>query len=121
MIAPAMDAPTLSGETLPAADCDIQVRMISMGLPHLAIPLTGAMCVGVAAQIKGSLVHECAGPGIEGGVFRVGNGSGSLPVSARTARRENGWFAERVSVYRTARVLMEGRVFVPDKQPDALE
>lgn len=121
MIAPAIDAPTLSGETLPAADCDIQVRMISMGLPHLAIPLTGAMCVGVAAQIMGSLVHECAGPGIEDGVIRVGNGSGSLPVSARTEHRENGWFAERVSVFRTARVLMEGRVFIPGEQIGALE
>jgi 2-methylaconitate cis-trans-isomerase PrpF len=113
MVTAAADAPTLSGETLKADDCDIQVRMISMGVPHMAIPLTGAMCVGVAAQITGTLVQECARRVAEGGSIRVGNGSGALPVSAIVDRVSDGWFAERVSVTRTARVLMEGQVFVP--------
>ncbi len=113
MVAAAADAPTLSGEGLRAGDCDIQVRMISMGAPHLSIPLTGALCAGVAAQIAGTLVQECARPVAAGEVFRVGHGSGVLPVEAVVARRSDGWFAERASVYRTARVLMEGRVFAP--------
>jgi hypothetical protein len=113
MVAAATDAPTLSGERLHADDCDILVRMLSMGLPHLAIPLTGALCVGVAAQIAGSLVRECARPIGASGVFRVGHSSGVLPVSAVVVRQGGGWFAERVSVFRTARVLMEGRVFAP--------
>jgi 2-methylaconitate cis-trans-isomerase PrpF len=113
MVSEASDSPTLSGEVLRGSECDIQVRMISMGLPHLAIPLTGAMCVGVAAQIPGSLVQECAGPRTEEEFFRVGHGSGVLPVSARVAERAGGWFAECVSVMRTARTLMEGRVFAP--------
>ena len=113
MVSPAADALTLSGDRLYAGDCDIQVRMISMGVPHMAIPLTGAMCVGVAAQIMGTLVQECARPVSVGDVFRVGHGSGALPVSASVVRRDDGWFAERVSVFRTARVLMEGRVFGP--------
>ena len=111
MVAAAADAPTLSGDRLNAEDCDILVRMISMGLPHLAIPLTGAMCVGVAAQISGTLVQECARPNAESDMFRVGHSSGVLPVSAVVKRQDGGWFAERVSVFRTARVLMEGRVF----------
>jgi 2-methylaconitate cis-trans-isomerase PrpF len=111
MVTVAADAPTLSGDRLHAADCDILVRMISMGLPHLAIPLTGAMCVGVAAQIAGTLVQECARPNTGSDMFRVGHSSGVLPVSAVVERRAVGWFAERVSVFRTARVLMEGRVY----------
>lgn len=113
MVTAATDAPTLSGEILKADDCDIQVRMLSMGVPHMAIPLTGAMCVGVAAQITGTLVQECARVNGAGDTLRVGNGSGALPVSANVSRRDDGWFAERVSVYRTARVLMEGQVFAP--------
>jgi 2-methylaconitate cis-trans-isomerase PrpF len=113
MVTAAADATTLSGETLKADDCQTQVRMISMGVPHMAIPLTGAMCVGVAAQITGTLVQECARRVAEGGSIRVGNGSGALPVSAIVDRVSDGWFAERVSVTRTARVLMEGQVFVP--------
>jgi 2-methylaconitate cis-trans-isomerase PrpF len=113
MVAAAADAPTLSGDRLHADDCDILVRMISMGLPHLAIPLTGAMCVGVAARIAGTLVRECARPIAASDVVRVGHSSGVLPVSAVVVRQGDGWFAERVSVFRTARVLMEGRVFAP--------
>ncbi|MGR3715994.1 MAG: 2-methylaconitate cis-trans isomerase PrpF family protein [Thermohalobaculum sp.] len=111
MVAAAADAPTLSGEGLSAGDCNIQVRMISMGVPHLAIPLTGAMCTAVAARIPGTLVQECACPVGPDTALNIGHGSGVLPVEAVVTRRGDGWFAERVSVYRTARVLMEGRVF----------
>ena len=71
------------------------------------------LCVGVAAKIAGTLVQECARPAAAGEAFRVGHGSGVLPVEAVVTRRRDGWFAERTSVYRTARVLMEGRVFAP--------
>ena len=111
MVAAARDAPTLSGDTLRASDCDILVRMISMGLPHLAIPLTGAMCVGVAAQITGTLVQESTRPTTTSDVVRVGHSSGVLPVTAVVVPQDGGWFAERVSVFRTARLLMEGQVF----------
>ena len=111
LVAAPADAPTLSG-ALRREDCDIQVRMLSMGVPHLAIPLTGAMCVAVAARVPGTLVQECARPVAEGEAFRIGHGSGVLPASARVTER-GGTFAERVSVMRTARVLMEGRVFAP--------
>ena len=111
MVAAAADAPTLSGEGLRAGNCDIQVRMIAMGAPHLAIQLTGALCAGVAAQVPGTLVQECARPVAAGEAFRVGHGSGVLPVEAVVSRRRDGWLAERASVTRTARVLMEGRVF----------
>jgi len=121
MVAPAAAAPTLSGETLAAGDCDIQVRMISMGLPHMAIPLTGAMCVAVAAQIDGTLVQECARPAADGVPFRVGHGSGALPVTASVTRSGDDWFARSVSVFRTARVLMQGRVFAPVETLQAAE
>lgn len=113
IIAPSSNSATLSGKILRAEDCDIQVRMLSMGVPHLAIPLTGGLCVGVARQIEATLVHECARPISEGAMFRVGHGSGVLPVEAVVTRKNSNWHAERASVYRTARVLMTGRVFAP--------
>ena len=121
MVTAARDASTLSGEVLSADDCDIQVRMISMGVPHLAIPLTGAMCAGVAAQIAGTLVQECARPVAPGEPLRVGHGSGVLPVEAVVSRRGDGWHAERASVYRTARILMVGQVFAPAEELEAAE
>ena len=85
--------------------------MISMGAPHLAIPITGAMCTGVAARIQGTLVQECSRPVDDGAVFRVGHGSGALPVAAVVRREGEHWFADRASVFRTARVLMRGEVY----------
>ena len=46
MVAPAREARTLAGERLAAEDADVTVRMISIGQPHRAVPLTGAMCSG---------------------------------------------------------------------------
>ncbi len=112
LVAPAADAPTLSGR-LRRDECDLQVRMLSMGVPHLAIPLTGAMCVAVAARVPGTLVHECAAPVMEGAPLRVGHGSGVLPAAAEVRNGADGPVAERASVMRTVRVLMEGRVFAP--------
>lgn len=121
LVSPPADSLTLTGDALSAADCDIQVRMLSMGLPHLAIPLTGAMCVGVAAQVPGTLVHECARRVAPGAPFRVGQASGALPVAAVVGKRAEGWFAESVTVTRTARVLMTGEVWVPAIDATAAE
>lgn len=115
MVAAAAEAPTLSGEKVRREDCNIQVRMLSMGLPHLAIPLTGAMCVAVAARTPGTLVHECACPVPDGEVLNIGHGSGVLPVWPAVTQGPDGPQAERVSVLRTARVLMRGEVFAPAK------
>lgn len=113
MVAAAADAPTLSGQRLRREECSIQVRMLSMGAPHLAIPLTGAMCAAVAARVPGTLAHECADRVPQGEALNVGHGSGVLPVWAEVAQSADGPVARRASVVRTARVLMEGRVFAP--------
>jgi 2-methylaconitate cis-trans-isomerase PrpF len=109
IVGPPADAPMLSGETLRAEDCDIQVRMISMGKPHLAIPLTGAMCTAVAARIPGTVVAEVARAVPEGQPLRIGTASGVVPAMAEVRDGK----AISASVYRTARTLMEGTVYAP--------
>jgi 2-methylaconitate cis-trans-isomerase PrpF len=69
------------------------------------------MCLAVAAEVEGTVVAECARP--RTGDLRLGHPSGILPVAARVERRPGGFWAERVTVYRTARRLMEGFVRVP--------
>jgi hypothetical protein len=81
-----------------------------MGDCHRAFALTAAMCVAVAARIEGSVVHECARPGHD---TRLGHPSGILPIAASVGVRDGEPWAERVTVYRTARRLMEGFVRVP--------
>jgi 2-methylaconitate isomerase len=113
LVSAPQDAPLLTGRTLAAGDMDIGVRMISVGQPHRAVPLTGAMCLAVATRIAGSvpatLARPATGPGAD---IRIGQASG-LTVVGAVVRNEGGWVADRAVVYRTARRLMDGFVYVP--------
>ncbi len=109
LLAPPRDAPTAAA-MLREADMDILVRMISAGQPHKATPLTGAMCLAVAARIPGSLPARLARSRAPEEDLRVGHPSGILPLAARTRMEAGEAIAEEAVVYRTARRLMEGRV-----------
>jgi len=119
-VAPPADYVTLSGETVPAEQGDLLVRMISMGRPHRALPLSGSICVAVASRIEGTVVHEVARtPASPEDDVRVAHPSGILPLAATVYRRDGAWHAEEGVVYRTARRLMEGAVLVPASQMPA--
>ncbi len=86
-------------------DADIQVRMVSMGQPHRATPITGAICLALAARIPGSLPHRlCAS---QAGPLRIAHPSGVTMVDAALDAASE---AEYGAVYRTARRLFEGAV-----------
>ncbi|HET7595034.1 MAG TPA: PrpF domain-containing protein [Stellaceae bacterium] len=106
------DAPTLSGERISAGDIDFAARFVSNGQPHRALPLTGALCTGVAARIAGTIVAEALGNTTGAGALRLGMPSGVLTVAADVARDGAGWVARSGSFYRTARRLFDGRVHV---------
>jgi 2-methylaconitate isomerase len=125
MVAPAREARTLAGERLAAEDADVTVRMISIGQPHRAVPLTGAMCLAVASRIEGTVVNRIARRSASpDDPVRIAQPSGLTVVGAAVGRASNrehhyeghggshDWFAERTTVYRTARRLMEGWVLV---------
>ena len=115
IVAPAAPFCTLDGRTIQPSEADVCARVISMGKCHRAFALTGAMCLAVAARIEGSVVTECVAPSPEGrgADLRLGHPSGVLPVNAIVERRGGEWWARQVTVYRTARRLMEGFVRVP--------
>jgi 2-methylaconitate cis-trans-isomerase PrpF len=102
----------LDGTRYGAAAHDVLARAISLGNCHRAFPLTAAMCLAVAARIDGTLVHEASRAARDRDV-RLGHPSGVLPLDAAVSLRDGAPWAERVTVYRTARRLMEGWVRVP--------
>ena len=110
-VAAPADYTALDGAPYGAGDHDVLARAISMGNCHRAFPLTAAMCLAVAARIEGSLVHEVAT--MHPGDVRLGHPSGVLPLDAAVSLKDGEPWAERVTVYRTARRLMEGWVRVP--------
>jgi 2-methylaconitate cis-trans-isomerase PrpF len=111
VVAPRAAFNALDGERYDAATVDVIARVMSMGSCHRAFALTAAMCVAVAARIKGTVVHEVSGD-VSGDV-RLGHPSGVLPLDADVSARAGAPHAERVTVYRTARRLMEGFVRIP--------
>jgi len=113
VVAPPAAYHALDGAGFTADTHDIAVRMISMERAHRAVPLTGAMCLGVASRIPGSLPHRLAGPPARADETRVANPSGILSVGAEVRQGSAGWHAESAVVYRSARRLMQGAVAVP--------
>ncbi len=111
VVAPPTGFVALDGAAYDAEQTDVVARCISMGNAHRAFALTAAMCLAVAAQIDGTVVSECAGGRV--GDLRLGHPSGVLPIAATVGRKDGAAWAERVTVYRTARRLMEGYVRVP--------
>ena len=100
----------LDGAAFATDTHDIAARMISMERAHRAVPLTGAMCLGVASRIQGSVPHQLAGPPARADETRVANPSGILSVGAEVRETAAGWQAESAVVYRSARRLMQGAV-----------
>ncbi len=138
-VAPPAPFRTLDGRTVDASEVDVCARVISMGKCHRAFALTAAMCLAVAARIKGTVVADSLAPSHdpsprsplilspgggegrvrgttqrEGADLRLGHPSGVLPINALVERDAAGApVARSVTVYRTARRLMEGFVRVP--------
>jgi hypothetical protein len=99
---------TLSGRELGAGDADIHVRMISVGLPHRAVPVTGSICLAVATRIPGSIPAQLSKAD---GPTRIAHPSGVTLVDASVSRGKDGEVtAEYGAVYRSARRLFEGNV-----------
>ncbi|WP_428492984.1 2-methylaconitate cis-trans isomerase PrpF family protein [Rhodopila sp.] len=114
-IAPPTPAPTLAGDTIQPDLVDLTARFISNGQPHRALPVTSSLCTAVAARISGTVVAEALQTD-PGETIRIGMPSGILTVGANVTRDANGaWTAHSGTLYRTARRLFDGRIYVPHR------
>jgi len=111
-VAPPGDYTAASGKAIGADDIDLLARALSMGLLHHAMMGTAAVALGTAAVIPGTLVNRAAGGGDRASVC-FGHPSGTLTVGAEAVQENGEWNVRRVTMSRSARRLMEGRVWVP--------
>ena len=102
-----------SGKAITEADSDLLVRALSMGKLHHAMMGTAAVAIGTAAAIPGTLVNLAAGGG-EREAVRFGHPSGTLRVGAQAVLENGQWQVKKAIMSRSARVLMEGWVRVPE-------
>lgn len=109
IVAPARATTSLSGERIAADRVSLIVRMLSMGQPHRAVPITGAICLAIAARIPGSIPFRIATATT--GPLTIAHPSGSILVDAEVGHDGGAFHALSGSVYRTARKLFAGSVF----------
>ena len=112
-VSPPKDYRTSSGKDIKACEVDLLVRALSMGKLHHAMMGTCAVAIGTAAAIPGTLVNLAAGGG-EREAVRFGHPSGTLRVGAQASLVDGQWTVTKAVMSRSARILMEGWVRVPD-------
>ena len=112
LVAPPAAYSSSSGKAISEDDIDLNVRALSMGKLHHAMMGTAAVAIGTAAAIPGTLVNEAAGGG-ERDTVTFGHPSGTLKVGATASEVDGRWIVEKVSMGRSARILMEGFVRIP--------
>ncbi len=113
-VAPPVDHVTSSGKRICAGEIDLLVRALSMGKLHHAMMGTAAVAIATAASIPGTVVNAAAGGGDRDSV-RFGHPSGTLRVGAQAVQRDGAWTVTKAVMSRSARVLMEGWVRIPEE------
>jgi 2-methylaconitate cis-trans-isomerase PrpF len=102
---------SLSGRVVAPHETDIVARMISVGQPHRAVPITAALCLAVACRIPGTiaadLVRSADDPNAP---LRIAHPSGVMIVAADVRSAGNALDVRSATVFRTARRLFQGEV-----------
>lgn len=97
-----------------ASQIDVVARMTALQKLHKAYAVTGAVCLGAAAKIEGTIVHEIfrqAQPDDPPAV-RIGHPTGTLQVEIEIEEQNGQLELTKAALARTARLLMDGNVYV---------
>jgi 2-methylaconitate cis-trans-isomerase PrpF len=113
-VAPMTAHKTMQGSDLAIGDGDLVARVFFMGTSHGSMAGTGALCLGAASRIKGSVVWRALSAGAaESPVLKIAHPSGIMNVNAEDRVDDNGLPVFRnVGISRTARLIMSGTVYV---------
>lgn len=104
---------TIQGEKIEAENVDVVSRLLFMLHMHKAYPVTGTVCTGAAARVEGSIVWEAISEEArKKTTLRIGHPSGVIDVEAEGCKTKEGVKITRLGVYRTARKIMDGIVYV---------
>jgi 2-methylaconitate cis-trans-isomerase PrpF len=90
-------------------DISITSRFISLQ-PHHAIGMTGAMCLGAATRVPGTIPHEVARPGRDDEIV-IGHPKGTVSVGVDVDETGGETRIESITNYRTACPVMSGDVY----------
>lgn len=115
LVAPPADYPDANGRPVAAGTMDLQARLIFYNRCHESMAGTGSMCTAAMSRVPGSIVGQ-ATRDATGNVLRIGHPLGVMTVTVEALHEagSNDVTYRRLGFSRTARTLMEGRVYVPN-------
>ena len=113
IVSPPADYTSISGEKVNAEEIDIVSRLLFMLRMHKTYPVTGTVCTGAAVRIPGSVAWEVLRKEAKTRQsVNIGHPSGVISVEAEAEVISGEVKLKRIGVYRTARRIMDGYVYV---------
>lgn len=104
---------TFTGVKVLAGDVDLVSRLVFMQRMHKTYPGTGTVCTGIAAKLRGSVVWKAVPEATRNKtLLHIGHPAGIIPVEAEVGSEGSRITLKRAAIYRTARMIMEGHVYV---------
>lgn len=107
------DYKTSQGLPIKRTDCDVFSRITTPSRRfHHAHTGTGAVNVAIASRIPGTIISDCVSPSNRASnTVRVAHLGGVMPIDVSVERSANERWTSKVTLLRTARVLMKGAIF----------
>ncbi|NWF93532.1 MAG: 3-methylitaconate isomerase [Syntrophaceae bacterium] len=118
LVASPQDYTTIAGQSVRKEEIDILARLMAMGRLHKAFAITAGIPAAAASALPGSLVHRVMAKagGISGeGRLTIGHPSGQMDVGVEAREEEGRVRVVSCTIGRTARKIMEGRVYISKK------
>jgi 2-methylaconitate cis-trans-isomerase PrpF len=100
-----------TGNTVRADAMDIVCRLYSSGSTSKALAATVTACTGAALKIPGTIPHRIARKR-DTASMRLGHPSGVIVVEAQVACERDDVRVQTVKIFRTARRIAEGKVYL---------
>ncbi len=112
IVSPPADYHAYNGKDVKSEEIHIVSRLLFMQMMHKTHPVTGTVCMGVAARIPGSIVNEVLRKDGSGRTIKIGHPAGIIPVISEVEVTDSCYEIKNISVIRTARMIMEGNVYI---------
>jgi 2-methylaconitate cis-trans-isomerase PrpF len=117
-IAPSQNFKTTTGQEIGKEAISMVARVMAMGKMHKTFAITAGIPAAIGAVIPGSVVNQVVGSFSQGTAEReiiIGHPSGMMDVKVEARFDRDQPSIVSCTVGRTARKIMEGRVYIPKK------
>ena len=102
-----------TGKIVDAGSFDVLARLLFNQRMHKIYPGSGTVCTGTAAKIPGTIVNDLIPKAAKTAeVIRIGHPAGVIPIEVSVEMDGKKPLLKRAAIGRTARIIMEGYVFV---------